>query len=230
MIAIENVRLFDEVQAAHRELAESLEQQTATSRCAELISSSRGDWQPVFETVLESAAALCEANLRHLIFAEDCDDVEPAAHVRPRLTAERQAITLDPYPVPRAHSWTVAADACRPIHVTDVRAEPVSLKAIRLSDRDLEPCRRCTLLGVPMLKDDELVGAIMIYRQEVSPFTDKQIALVKLSPTRPPSPSRTCGCSTRRLRESLQQQTATADVLKVISRSTFDLPTVLRNA
>ena len=83
------------------------------------------------------------------------------------------------------------------------------------------------MLGVPMLKEDELIGAIVIYRQEVRPFTDKQIELVRTSPPRRSSPSRTRGCSSE-LRESLQQQTATADVLKVISRSTFDLQTVLQ--
>ena len=86
-----------------------------------------------------------------------------------------------------------------------------------------------TLLAVPMLKEDELIGAIVIYRQEVRPFTDKQIELVRTSPPRPSSPSRTRGCSTS-CAKSLQQQTATADVLKVISRSTFDLQTVLEHA
>ena len=78
-----------------------------------------------------------------------------------------------------------------------------------------------------MLKEGELIGVIAIYRQEVRPFTDKQIELGQRTlPNRPSSPSRTRACSTS-LRESLQQQTATADVLKVISRSTFDLKTVL---
>ena len=83
-----------------------------------------------------------------------------------------------------------------------------------------------TILAVPMLKEDELIGAIVIYRQEVRPFTDKQIELVTNFAARPSSPSRTRGCSTSCAR-SLQQQTATADVLKVISRSTFDLQVVL---
>ena len=79
---------------------------------------------------------------------------------------------------------------------------------------------------MPMLKEDELIGMIAIYRQEVRPFTDKQIELVRISPRKRSSQSRTRGCSTScasaptTSRESLQQQTATADVLQVISRST----------
>ena len=86
-----------------------------------------------------------------------------------------------------------------------------------------------TLLAVPMLKENELIGAIAIYRQEVRPFTDKQIELRPISPRRPSSPSRTPDCSTS-CASSLQQQTATADVLKVISRSTFDLQVGARHA
>ena len=90
--------------------------------------------------------------------------------------------------------------------------------------------KACTdvFLVVPMLQENELIGAFYVARQEVRSFTDKQIALVQEFPrTRRLSPSRIRACSLNELRESLQQQTATADVLKVISRSTFDLQVVL---
>ena len=113
------------------------------------------------------------------------------------------------------------------VHVADFAAEPAYIE-----QRDpgivaaVELGRIRTVLAVPMLKENELIGAFILHRQEVRPFTDKQIELVRTSPPRLSSPSRTRGCSTN-CAESLQQQTATADVLKVISRSTFDLQAVL---
>ena len=112
------------------------------------------------------------------------------------------------------------------VHIDDIRTMPPYLEGDpRLvaspNSAALAPCSACRCS-----KEMTLLGVIAIYRNEVRPFTDKQIELVRISPRRPSSPSRTRGCSTS-CAQSLQQQTATADVLKVISRSTFDLQTVL---
>ena len=113
------------------------------------------------------------------------------------------------------------------VHVADMAAEHLyTEQRIRTTIAAVELGGIRTFVAVPMLKENELIGAFILSRQELRPFTDKQIALVRALPTRPSSPSRTRGCSTSCVNR-LQQQTATADVLKVISRSTFDLQSVL---
>src|SRR5262245_53245893 len=220
VIAIENVRLFDEVQARTRELSESLEQQTATAEVLKVISSSPGELEPVFNAMLENATRICEAKFGILSPCEGDGFRVFGMHNAPPAFAElrrREPITR-PGPMARM------AATKQLIHIADPTEHSTPRDTDSMKFIELTGVR--TVLGVPMLKDNEFIGAIVIYRQEVRLFTDRQIELL----THLAAPEVIANEKTRLLnerRESLQQETATADVLKVISRSTFDLQAVL---
>ena len=223
VIAIENTRLFEAEQHRTAELSESLEQQTATSEVLKVISSSPGQLEPVFEAMLENAVRICGASFG-VLFRWDNEAWHAAAmYGVPPAFAEfwRRGPQR---PGPRTALGRVAVTK-QAVHITDVTAEPAYIENESIFVAAVKLGGFRTILNIPMLKEEELVGAIAIYRTEVNPFTDKQVDLLTNFAAQAVIAIENARLLTE-LRESLQQQTATADVLKVISSSPGDMKPV----
>jgi two-component system, NtrC family, sensor kinase len=171
VIAIENARLFEAEQQRTRELTESLEQQTATAGVLEVISRSAFDLRAVFDTVAASSVRLCAAD-RAFIFRFDGELLQVAAtcNVAPEWT---EWVKQNPIRPGRHAASARAALERKTIHIPDVLADP----EYTYGARDKETVR--TILAVPILKGDDLLGVIMVYRLAMKPFTDQQTALVE---------------------------------------------------
>jgi GAF domain-containing protein len=230
VIAIENVRLFKELEARNRDLIEALEQQTATAEILRVISTSPTDLQPVLDTVVKSAARFCGAYDASM-FRLDAETLRVVAHHGPI-----------PHPVGRlipVIRGTISGRAVlerRAVHVTDIQAE---VEGFPEGQALAHEHGWRTILSVPLLREGASMGTIVLRRAEMNPFTDKQIALlhtfadqaviaienVRLF-TELQEKNRALTATHAQVSEALEQQTATSEILRVISHSPTDVQPV----
>src|SRR5262249_11121629 len=227
-IAIENVRLFDEVQARTREVQQSLDYQTAISGVLNVISRSPSDVQPVLDTIAETAQRLCHAEQAYVMRLEDAGRYHPAVG-KDVESARVEFLRQNPIAPDRRSTCGRVALEKRTIHIVDALADPEYTLSTAGHRGDYR-----TLLGVPLLRDGIAIAVIVLVRAVVEPFTDKQIelvttfanqALIAIENVRLFEAERE---RTRELTESLEQQTAMAEVLQVISSSPGELEQVFQ--
>jgi GAF domain-containing protein len=227
VIAIGNVRLFDEVQAKTSELTETLEYQTATGDVLNVISRSPNNLQPVMDTIVQTARRLCQSEYAMMLQRDDNSVYRIAAHsnASPELIAWMKT---NPVMAGDGSAVAIVAAEKQTVHLPDALADP------RFTDlRRQQHSRARTMLGVPLLRDQEVIGVVFLARTEVKPFSDKQVELVTSFADQAVIAINNVTlfdevqARTEDLRESLQFQTATSEVLRVISRSPDALQPVL---
>ena len=219
VIAIENVRLFKELQARNAELREALEHQTATSEILGVIASSPTDLQPVFQTILDNAVRLCEAQ-NGAVFRFDGEFFRAVVwnNISPALSSYVQNT---PIPPGRESALRRVGLEKRPVHIPDMLADPECIVPESYKEEGMR-----TNLAVPLLKENNLIGAIAIHRREVRPFTEAQIKLLETFADQAVIAIENVRLF-QELKESLEQQTATSEILGVIASSPTDIQPVL---
>ena len=219
VIAIENVRLFNEAEGRNRDLTEALEQQTATSEILRVISSSPTDTQPVFDTIAANAARLCAARDAQVLRVDGDVLRLVSAYGSPSMAPIRS--------ISRGHAVGRAVIDRQMVHVRDMAQAVMEFPETSAPQHGVE-----SLLAVPLLRNDVAVGVIRISRTQIQPFTDAQIALLQTFADQAVIAIENVRlfaelqASNRELTSALEQQTATADILRVISRSQTDVQPV----
>ena len=226
VIAIENVRLFKELQERNRDLTVALEQQTATSEILSVIASSPNNLQPVFQTILDNAVRLCEAQ-NGAVFRFDGEVFRAVAsnNISPALQAYIENTPIRPG---RESALRRVGLEKRAVHIPDMLSDPECIVPESYREEGMR-----TNVAVPLLKEDNLIGAIAIHRTEVRPFTDQQIRLLETFADQAVIAIENVRlfqelqARNRDLTEALEQQTATSEILRVIASSPTDIQPVL---
>ncbi len=229
VIAIENVRLFQELQVRNRDLTESLEQQTATSEILRVISSSPTDLGPVFDAILLSATELCEAHLG-ILFRYDAELFHQVA-IRSDSDVPPEVFNQPFRPTPASGIGRALATK-QAVHIPDVVEDPAYREGdpLRLATVGVLQARTC--LWVPLVKQDEVLGVLTIYRHEVRPFSEKQIALLQTFADQAVIAIENVRlfqelqARTQDLSQSLEETGALSEVIRAVS-SSLDLREVL---
>jgi GAF domain-containing protein len=225
VIAIENVRLFEEVQARTKELSEALEQQTATSDVLNIISRSPSELQPVLDTIVKTAAQLCSAEYSFIV---KCADDRCHLVAANRVEAEHiQYLARNPVTIDRSSVTGRVALERRTVHVADVLADP------EFQQLDWQRVgKQRTVLGVPLLREGALIGVMILARTEIKPFTEKQVDLVSTFADQAMIAIENARlfeelqARTRELTQSIEELRALGDVTQAVN-STLNLQTVL---